>query len=1662
MPVELVPLITDFALSIGANSAQRALADLADGSPVRRAIAATAQRYGADRRRIIKAALGRWVESGGFVALLVRVREGERAEAATDFVESFRASGGYDVMDPSREQTAEVIARFVEDLRDQLMRSGDLRPLSRQIDRAEERLAEGQRSLARGVGALQDRAERADAPVEDWRIMDEHSREWMDRTRETIGDVHLPRASERASLAEVFSDHRSVVLVGESGAGKSAIARAEALSAWESEAVVWVPAQALSDWTLAEWRARLGLRRSVRDLVADDVGRAGLLVLDGVDRLAATEGLGAVVPWINAVEAASWRVLITCTVEAWSRVQSELTSQGVSVEADAVVEVGGPDPGELEEVWREYPELGVLKDRDEVTPVLRPKVLDLLARNRERLGGALAFGESDAARLFWSAEIAPNHGGSGRAHAARALAVALGDRQRPALRESTVFDDLPAVGPAVLDALVADHVVTRIDGAVGFAHDLYADWARAHVLREEWEEGSLAEFLSGRSESLVWLRAVRLLGVDLLEQQDNSSAWLYAFDVIAGGHEADGAAGHTLLGDALLESLAASVTRGIGLLRDDVWPLLVRDNGRLLRRLLRRLRTAATRPNRALVAAIEGEGDADLARAVARSSRLPAWSYWYGIVSLLHRRRGEIPLAAAADAAEAVDLWLRATSPGFPFRAEAAAVAVALGEAVLRDKQARNRVFVDDEPDRAVYRAVLAAGHEDPDAVAQIVLEGLGRRPHRHGPPPPTEEEREARAARPRSFPSMFRPSGRMVGPFPYGPDARPDGALQAAVWTADGLLPLCRDLPELAGEALVASLVSAPREVAYRSDWFGEYAIEWPTQWAPGFYTDGPFLGFLPTNENAAVEAILQLLDHALERWIDNVEWRAREEGLVGPVWVPSVELWVDGEPRRFFGDSNVFDWVGHGPGHGNAISVALLVLEKHLYDRAERGDDVSSLVGRLLNEGRSLAVVGVLTSVLQRHPDLADSQLLGLIASPVVAHLVHSRAQVRQSPMGQEVRWIGYVRLPEFVRDEHEAWHTAPHRSRSWLEVGSFAVVGRPDLADEIDRARSRLLARLRPGGPDEGWDLAEEVATVLDPTNYYAVTDPDGQPAVAYRPPVDRVRRQQEAALEEMRATLLDTLPTQAAMMYGRRGADDDGGTGPSAVDAALDALAPDDAPGLWEGRSDVAIARAALCLHPSLGSQSSDRVAWARRVVLDASETLDPTWGLYSFVGNRLRPPSVLPRAVIALLVRDPDDADARAAVARHVSVSPPHDLAALAQMALVFSDDLGDDHARLVNALFRRAAIGARLASAEQQLRMSEVYEHLAPPPVDLDAATNIAEGARQELAAVEAAFIDRSIPAEVPDLDELAPTVSRPGSAQQWKRPRPYRPVTDELLSPAFLAFPDDLPSDGVWADGLRRLADQVFGPLAAPPGVERTEVDGLPDGWEGALIERVAAVVAGSGDPDGVEPLWMRVLDIGASSDGWVEPFLHEVTRRIIVPDPRPAALETWRRMIRYALRHPGWSRGARRAASSWRALVGLSSVVGAREWSTGLRPAFEAAREEILAWADGHLADASSVGWFAGVLSKEAFAGFVAPGLVRLAAAASADARAFWGHSHSGESAVRGVSGLLTHVWDHRRGDLQAPEVKEAFSSLLLALTEKQDPATAVLAEEVRVRGV
>ncbi|MGO9835184.1 MAG: hypothetical protein ACLP1X_13305, partial [Polyangiaceae bacterium] len=715
-------------------------------------------------------------------------------------------------------------------------------------------------------------------------------------------------------MLEALSEHDCVALIGASGVGKSVVVRTlfeKRMAA--GERTLWFDADAFERPDFRGFEASLGLTYPLSELLPEERGSAPLLIVDGLDRLYSDNAFRSAAQLLRLARqkapATQWRVLVPCQAPEWPRVLEGIERAGFLSRQWMQVEIDRLSPEELAPVGKAIPALAKLLLQPRIANLLgNLKLLDLVARRV--LAGATVdaaswVGESSVAAWFWTAEVERGADKTARSAFARRLAQAQGDR----LLASVSVDDFDIAELSPIPSLSADRICVEQSGALlAFCHDLYGDWARLQILLNH--RADLPDFLRSRRESPLWHRAVRLLGVHLLEREGGVDGWRAA--LASFGVDQPGA-----IHDLLLE--APIFTANSRPLLEAILSDLLANEGALLRRMLGRFLMFATMPDLEKLALAKAlKVDLRIARA---QHRLPYWPYWLDMLRFVHAHRGKMIAVAPGEVARMIEMWLAFVPAGKALRREAADVALMLGDLGIA---ARNDYGDDEwEKDRKrFYTCALAAAPEKPDEVSRFALIAAERLPDSESPPSIVEARQ-----RNHNRGSFFPRSGAPIEPWPDGPRSDVDDEFQSVVLDTPAILMLSRVRPAVAREVILATLLDPPDEDTGNPAYGEARDLDFVNRhkWQPPMYINGPFLGFLNANFAEGLELIARLVDFAASRLCARAsrharDWRAQAkregrtpeeiEELVGRTIVPQLVVPLDDGPKSFEGGAQAYGW--------------------------------------------------------------------------------------------------------------------------------------------------------------------------------------------------------------------------------------------------------------------------------------------------------------------------------------------------------------------------------------------------------------------------------------------------------------------------------------------------------------------------------------------------------------------------------------------------------------------------------------------------------------------------------------------------------------------------------------------------------------------------------
>lgn len=1458
----------------------------------------------------------------------------------------------------------------------------------------------------------------------DWDRLQAHSRDAMAAIQSTIGgSVLLARASVLAEIDQAAPSNPASVILGPSGSGKSVVTKIWAEQRSAADRVLWFDARSLDEPDFASVERRWNLSHSLTELLSSVPTSPAFVVLDGVDRLASGEAFANVRVLLQALsltdEHSPWRLILTCQPEEWSRVKARLLTERALFPACKPLVLQELSLKDLSPVWNAFPQLERLSLQRPLRSLLcNPKLLDLLARG-VMLGAKLDttrwVGESDVINWFW--DFLVNRPSDGALRSAFLQRVA--ESQADALRNETPLATLPVGELGPLDGLLQDRLCSRSEERIRFTHDLYGDWARQRILLSRRQD--LVGYITDRLASPQWHRAIRLFGLHLIEQHSNLDEWRAAMaDVRAAGKES------STLEDLLLE---AAITAPDPLpLLEALWPDLQQEGGRLLRRLLGRFLHMATFPN-PLMVAIARETSEDLEVFASTHARLPYWPYWLPMLRFLHDHREDVVRLDSLHVAQIADTWLRQGLEEWPLREAAAGLALSIAEEIRAFRRGGGILGGSVKIDALAYRAALAAAKESPQRVKAFALEACGRT----GPGGTSLLRNQPADVDPQD--TIEVPEEILSRPWPGGPILRPDHGFRDVALTTDAMLPLIAHSPEVAGEVTLALLIEEPEyrsgSFPYSSRFRYDYCIRDVHEWFPPLYLWGPFLPLLKKDPATGLDVIIKLVNFMVERLVEHAE----AEGGV----VPSMTVNVEGGERRWFGDSRVYCWHRDYPPAPHAIVVALMALEKWLYDELDAGHSIDQALKILLDRSNNLAFAGVMVAVGKKKPSLLLGSLSPLLALAEVYYW--DMALTLQSSAHLT---MGLLNQPKQLAAIAREWHELPLRKIRLDDLSRHLFLN-------FSQTRG-LFATLREGwgrqltGLDEEdrfYKYVEHLIASIDLGNYAVEETEDGQKFWAYKPP-KLLRERQEAELKVVQEKqLLLTFPLHCRQLL-------DGEQILRVEDleqfwtttrTIADIARPSDMDsGLPEPCNAACGGCAVLVrLHRDWLRQHPESESWCINYLIGTiasppppaefdSEVSAGTWEWDHFCAD----------SVPLLWAERPTSAALREGVARLVFVPHYNAAASLMRTAASVRDRLGDDFRRLQHLMLQWA--GARWEFDIPRWKPKQ-------------------EDRRADwISRTIAEFVAGRIEAKLPPWMEVAGTIERERSHRKIGRPRKIprqSPRLDiELLRHAFSWIPSlseaqNETERAEWIEFWREALACTLRMIGTPSSDE-WEVSGTPYEFDRWVLGRIASVIPEMRPTENGAALWRPILDFGVGAHYWVQDFLEEwFLQGLWQPPASQQFIRIWKEMLEYAFASPSWqfSRGWFKLEKLWCTVMGMGAMYRSK-WVEGHRATVSQMLSYYERWAGSFMNHPGCAIEFAQFLEQPAAADILCRGLQWLTAAA--ETKGFWQEREMKSV----VAGLLEATWRlNERAVRRSADGLQAFKRLLQALVDAQEPVALEL---------
>lgn len=993
-------------------------------------------------RNLVALALGD-LNASGVDESLVRQRAWEMLAGLEVLTPRFESPDGAD--------WAEVLNRLVGvarspdlgsavQLRDRLMTlAAEYAPNAARVDRT---------MLSRAAHDLLDPMRRRNENCwERLRGIDRRARDSVrDRIESGFRQLQIDRNAKTAELAAAIDGARAVVVCGESGTGKSALAVRSLISAVDPETTDALCVNLRQLPALAvEFEAAIGCSLSV--LLAEMTAPERVLVIDGADAIA--EGMHDVLDYlIGAADEADVAVVAVAANETKQLVHDVLHQRHGAAAAEVVV--ASLSDSEIDSAAEEFSELsGLAADPRSRELLRRPVVVDLLVR-----GGieGVPLSEADAMLQVWSG-LVRRRGQSDRGHPA--------DREHALLLladfEMCGGDPLETQGQLNATAVAGLHrdgLLTSPDEhsfaiCPAFAHDELRRYAVARLMLAD---GDITSRLHASNAPRWALGAARLAAQATLAVDDLPDSPLRgrfarlqaAFDsLVDAGH---GSRWGDVPGEALL-----SLPEPHEVLAD-AWPGLMGQGGAELRRVARLVRQRLRRGQ----------------------VFVPTGS----IEPIIERLLEEVaPWRLGEHAHDLLSEWLMGlliagTPAGHVLRTELRKLLVT--ECAAADHRLRER----QQATKALSQPPV--GDDDLRRAELLVMGNRAQRERRRRPEVPPEITDEI-------VMELFSL---------LGPDLGTDGEeilRRIARDAPDSLVPCLEQPAGSLGLSQYRNGLLADLTEAYYLDDEQDGTGHWDfmdggirphqPQSTFSFVLCGPHLGpfraLFGSDFRSGVSVLNRMLNHAA-RVDARMRSRAHDPAIGASGDEPEElreTLGITGEDRHYIGDDQVWRWyrgalAAAGP---YPCMSALQALELVCDQLIEMGIPVESVVSILLEECENLAMVGVVVALLVRHLESTEDLLDRFLVEPTVWSNEFARLAAE---MGDPE-----AASDELVNPERRSWSMREAATLLVLRAGGDRVNELRLLGDQlVENARHQLEAEFAQDATSDGPAVGELVENAL----------------------------------------------------------------------------------------------------------------------------------------------------------------------------------------------------------------------------------------------------------------------------------------------------------------------------------------------------------------------------------------------------------------------------------------------------------------------------------------------------------------------------------------------------------------------------------------------------
>ncbi|MBB6012368.1 hypothetical protein HNR59_001713 [Aquamicrobium lusatiense] len=832
-----------------------------------------------------------------------------------------------------------------------------------------------------------------------------------------IAGLRLHRDAAHRQVREALDSGGFIQIIGEPGAGKSAILKAIA-----EESARLGPVFVLKDQRIHPrgWSAHAHTLE-----IRDDIGAllrefaccgVSILFIDGIDKitdpavqLTVNDVLRAIV---TQESLSNWRVLATVREQNLKHLETWLHEDVLAKLPLRSITVAAFSKAELDVVGEEIPRLRPLLAQSGSMDVVlkRPFFLKAIAGLTGQGSAAhVPATEVELLQLWWTLGGSDRSDFSPAQHRRNAL-LDLAQRLAQSPNSAITIRNL---APEPLAELISAGVLREnaVGHSVVFAHDIYEEWALCEVLVGEQE--SVAAYLQQVGQPQTLVRPMQLLGAYVLETTRTREQWKVLLEQMAAPSL------QPVWQRAVLTSCFQS-TRTAELL-DYVTDELLKNGGELLQRLLLAIATLEVIPNPLFLdeQLVPDMNAAERAR-FAHYAALPKPIIWVRFLDWLVPRIPHLPPSLIPDLLPVLATWQSNYAGGnirhcreigglsYHWLIEFESACHPIKWKDRRDPFGIDLPHDDEEKiEKSLRSLFLSSAGNVPELAAQYL-----------------REMAQDKRRRKRFRAGVIQNCGALVK---HLPAEFVDFFLKAFIEKRD-----------------------AHRDPfgSYDRFFMEKFGIADHQQFYPASPIQAPFLALLRHNEEQGLRLVHVLCNHAISVW----RWaRSRGSYRRESLTPLPVRVTLPWGRQTFWGDNQTYLWF-RGYWGNDAVKSALMALEQWAFEQIEMGADFGEVFRKAIQGNDTVAVLGLGVSLCLAYPEKAVACSVGLVTCPHLWEWDIARfIQDRSTPSNEIGNWYQYEMQLKAVR----ALNRKPHRGQ---DVRSLA----PRLFMSNDAALKRTYLR------------------------------------------------------------------------------------------------------------------------------------------------------------------------------------------------------------------------------------------------------------------------------------------------------------------------------------------------------------------------------------------------------------------------------------------------------------------------------------------------------------------------------------------------------------------------------------------------------------------------